>query len=372
MSCIFQTAFGEDGADYSVRICPNPPIIPFSGKTPCCPLYLKDDFMASFDEPGRVRREGLLARLLRFLGLGHSKKEKVEHPSINLSAEQAAGYFDSGKMAFYDFSDGEISEILILSQPEGLDFGELETSARIDGKIKKVHGKSIRPTAYIWSDGTLRQDSREIMWLEDGAGNLPPAPFEPLTVYRIRVRKAPSLLSDSNLLLVEVVEGGIHDTRLEDVREEYLHPVWYTHSLGSFKLDKIADEFEARLEWAGQSVLVCLDADPDSNNEKPYGHCVKWFEDVFARRTHYRTLVDRYLSDHIRKNDGIRTDTEFFPNPYPTPEKFFQALKLQNWEFYEDDFSAVFYNGEEDEKADFDYYFRVTFDQNGNIALIES
>lgn len=28
--------------------------------------------MASFDEPGRVKREGILTRLLRFLGIGPS------------------------------------------------------------------------------------------------------------------------------------------------------------------------------------------------------------------------------------------------------------------------------------------------------------
>jgi hypothetical protein len=327
--------------------------------------------MASFNEPDRVKREGILTRILRFLGLNSSKKENRKLSSNNISEEQAAESFKSGQMAFYDFFDDKISEILILSQPEGLEPAEFETTIHIDGKIKNAQGKLIQPTAYIESDGMLHQDNKQIIWLVDKVSNLPPNPFKPLTVYQIRVRKASSVFSDNKLLLVKIVDSGVHNTQLEDVREEYLRPVWYTHSLGGFKLDKIADHFEACLDWAGQSVLLCLDADPDSDNEKPYENCVKWFEDVFARPTHYRTLVDQYLSDHIRKNDGIRTDTEFLPNPYSTSEKFFQSLKLQNWEFYEDDFSAVFYNDEDDEKADFDYYFRVTFDKNGNIALLE-
>ena len=70
-------------------------------------------------------------------------------------------------MAFYDFFDDKISEILILSQPEGLEPAEFETTIHIDGKIKNAQGKLIQPTAYIESDGMLHQDNKQIIWLVD-------------------------------------------------------------------------------------------------------------------------------------------------------------------------------------------------------------
>ena len=181
--------------------------------------------MASFNEPDRVKREGILTRILRFLGLNSSKKENRKLSSNNISEEQAAESFKSGQMAFYDFFDDKISEILILSQPEGLEPAEFETTIHIDGKIKNAQGKLIQPTAYIESDGMLHQDNKQIIWLVDKVSNLPPNPFKPLTVYQIRVRKASSVFSDNKLLLVKIVDSGVHNTQLEDVREEYLRPV---------------------------------------------------------------------------------------------------------------------------------------------------
>lgn len=186
--------------------------------------------MASFNEPDHVKREGILTRILRFLGLNSSKKENRKLSSNNISEEQAAESFKSGQMAFYDFFDDKISEILILSQPEGLEPAEFETTIHIDGKIKNAQGKLIQPTAYIESGGMLHQDNKQIIWLIDKVSNLPPNPFKPLTVYRIRVRKASSVFSDNKLLLVKIVDSGVHNTQLEDVREEYLRPVWYIHT----------------------------------------------------------------------------------------------------------------------------------------------
>lgn len=320
--------------------------------------------MTSFDEPGRVKREGILTRLLRFLGIGASAEDEQERArlaALNLN------------MAVYaDLFANESEEILVLTSDFEAQAGTFRINANIGNGKKQFQGKTRRLLAYIDpKSGTLQQqDDSMLTWEEDYAGNpignINPQTLRPLTVYRVRVRH--SLDFQLHLLLLEVLESDAHNQELENLRREYLNPVLFTHPLATFRLNTFMENFEAKAEWAGLPVKLSLNAEGD----KPAGGTLKRLSEVFAQQTQLYSTLNTYLLENIRKHNGIRTKDGFFPNPHPTAESFLQDLKLQKLDFFDQDFDIVFHNDDDALIPDGEYYFYVSFDTKGNITGIES
>jgi len=97
--------------------------------------------MTSFDEPGRVKREGILTRLLRFLGIGASAEDEQERArlaALNLN------------MAVYaDLFANESEEILVLTSDFEAQAGTFRINANIGNGKKQFQGKTRRLLAYI-------------------------------------------------------------------------------------------------------------------------------------------------------------------------------------------------------------------------------
>ena len=327
--------------------------------------------MASFDEPGRVKREGILTRLLRFLGIGPSAEEEQERArlaALNLNTAVYADLFAN-----------ESEEMLVLTSDFDPEIGTFRINAGIGGGKKQFQAKSCPILGYVHvKSGTfMDQPVYKLTWAEDDANN----PFKncsfqtlkPLTVYRIRSKLAMDWEPFggewlSHILLVEVLESDVHNQELENLRREYLNPVLFTHPLATFRLNTFMENFEAKAEWAGLPVKLSLNAEDD----KPAGGTLKRLPEVFAQQTQLYASLNTYLLEHIRKHNGIRTKDGFFPNPHPTAESFLQDLKLQKLDFFDQDFDIVFHNDDDALIPDGEYYFYVSFDPKGNITGIES
>ena len=97
--------------------------------------------MASFDEPGRVKREGILTRLLRFLGIGPSAEDEQERArlaALNLNTAVYADLFAN-----------ESEEILVLTSDFDPEIGTFRINAAIGSGKKQFQGKSCPILGYV-------------------------------------------------------------------------------------------------------------------------------------------------------------------------------------------------------------------------------
>ena len=202
--------------------------------------------MASFDEPGRVKREGILTRLLRFLGIGPSAEDEQERArlaALNLNTAVYADLFAN-----------EPEEMLVLTSDFDPEIGIFRINAGIGGGKKQFQAKSCPILGYVHvKSGTfMDQPVYKLTWAEDDANN----PFKncsfqtlkPLTVYRIQSKLAMDWEPFggewlSHILLVEVLESDAHNQELENLRREYLNPVLFTHPLATFRLNTFMETF---------------------------------------------------------------------------------------------------------------------------------
>lgn len=97
--------------------------------------------MASFDEPGRVKREGILTRLLRFLGIGPSAEDEQERArlaALNLNTAVYADLFAN-----------EPEEMLVLTSDFDPEIGIFRINAGIGGGKKQFQAKSCPILGYV-------------------------------------------------------------------------------------------------------------------------------------------------------------------------------------------------------------------------------
>lgn len=162
------------------------------------------------------------------------------------------------------------------------DIVELIVLTKTDVRGAAVCGKYLNPSLEFLAcvdvkTGTLSQEKGRLEWL---IKNTPDRRgwgynFQELGIYRIKARKnipvklLPYMSKTVNncYMVLEVVDAGISEPRLEAIREKLSQPVSVlADGIGKFTLNRAFSCFEGHITWLGASCSVMLDTDEEDGD----------------------------------------------------------------------------------------------------------
>ena len=152
--------------------------------------------------------------------------------------------------------------------------------------------------------------------------------FEPYKIHHVRCRKRPAMTLEPYMAevlnncyaLLDYLDDGVSDSRLEALIDEYSKPVVIKDAIGEFTLNRAYSWFEGSIDFAGNKVRVMLDANQDS--EVPpasFSHLKQFTETIESRDGQIRDFIVKDLwetaedwIDSDEENEEVLTEAYFY------------------------------------------------------------
>ena len=176
--------------------------------------------------------------------------------------------------------------------------------------------------------------------------------FEPYKIHHIKCQKRPfmelepymSEVANNCYRLLEYIEDGQSDGRLEALIAEYVKPVVIKDSIGEFTLNRAYSWFEGNMDLAGSKVSVMLDANEDASlPPKSFGHLKTFVRDIDRRDSEIRDVIVKEMwetAEDWLTSDG---DAEVLTEDY-----FYNSLYLGELSISEAGDLTLYYGDKED------------------------
>lgn len=267
------------------------------------------------------------------------------------------------KTAFEERFDKAIKEVLVLTQ-DGVGAGKSGKAVLWEAHTQLLAYIDIKTGELISEDTRLTWQLTE----EECRTKEKVFDLEKERIYRLSVRESlpyvheytgQNIRQGQSLMVVEVLERGCTDSRLEEILKEYIKPVTI-QSVGcsELQLDKSLGMFDGDCQWNGEECLLHLDVDErgaetahdaEATLKKLLSDSAGW--DAKARKLAASKLVDN-------ANDWLMDEDENAPEI--TEEEFAARLSISELCISTDGDFEIFYD-------DDDMFWGHVIIVNGNI-----
>ena len=176
--------------------------------------------------------------------------------------------------------------------------------------------------------------------------------FEPYKIHRIKCQKRPqrqlepymAAVANNCYRLLEYIEDGQSDGRLEALIAEYVKPVVIKDSIGEFTLNRAYSWFEGNMDLAGSKVSVMLDANEDASlPPKSFGHLKTFVRDIDRRDSEIRDVIVKEMWETAEDWLASDGDAEVLTEDY-----FYNSLYLGELSISEAGDLTLYYGDKED------------------------
>ena len=176
--------------------------------------------------------------------------------------------------------------------------------------------------------------------------------FEPYKIHHIKCQKRPfmelepymSEVANNCYRLLEYIEDGQSDGRLEALIAEYVKPVVIKDSIGEFTLNRAYSWFEGNMDLAGSKVSVMLDANEDASlPPKSFGHLKTFVRDIARRDSEIRDVIVKEMWETAEDWLASDGDAEVLTEDY-----FYNSLYLGELSISEAGDLTLYYGDKED------------------------
>jgi len=176
--------------------------------------------------------------------------------------------------------------------------------------------------------------------------------FEPYKIHHIKCQKRPfmelepymSEVANNCYRLLEYIEDGQSDGRLEALIAEYVKPVVIKDSIGEFTLNRAYSWFEGNMDLAGSKVSVMLDANEDASlPPKSFGHLKTFVRDIDRRDSEIRDVIVKEMWETAEDWLASDGDAEVLTEDY-----FYNSLYLGELSISEAGDLTLYYGDKED------------------------
>ena len=199
--------------------------------------------------------------------------------------------------------------------------------------------------------------------------------FEPYKIHHIKCQKRPqrqlepymAAVANNCYRLLEYIEDGQSDSRLEALIAEYVKPVVIKDSIGEFTLNRAYSWFEGNIDLAGSKVSVMLDANEDASlPSKSFGYLKTFVGDIDRRDSEIRDVIVKEMWETAEDWLASDGDAEVLTEDY-----FYNSLYLGELSISEAGDLTLYYGDKEDIFAG--HAVEVRADIEGsieNVALV--
>lgn len=196
--------------------------------------------------------------------------------------------------------------------------------------------------------------------------------FEPYQIHHIKCQKRPQMqlepymaaVANNCYRLLEYIEDGQSDSRLEALIAEYVKPVVIKDSIGEFTLNRAYSWFEGSMDLAGSRVSVMLDANEDASlPPKSFGYLKTFVRDIDRRDSEIRDVIVKEMWETAEDWLASDGDAEVLTEDY-----FYNSLYLGELSISEAGDLTLYYGDKEDIFAG--HAVEVRADIEGNIENV--
>ncbi len=181
--------------------------------------------------------------------------------------------------------------------------------------------------------------------------------FKQFQIYHLKARKnipvevMPGMLKTLNncYMVVELIEDGVTDSRLEALKEELSKPVVIEDEIGTFTLQREYSTFEGDVDWLGEDCSVFLDTDEEDGDtakitldilRQLYQNLENWDKKLrFYAAEHMTDLANDWLEDVAEEEEEV--------TPF-TKETFAEKLYISELSISTDGGLTAYYLDEDD------------------------
>lgn len=209
---------------------------------------------------------------------------------------------------------------------------------------------------------------REVLWGYD---------FEQFEIYHVKARKRVPVKLEAYMsptvnncyMLVEVVNDGLSDPRLDELKSKLSAPVEINDELlGKFILERQFSWFSGNIDWLGNGCVVYLETDEEDGDtsEKAFNILKELYKDLEKWDNKFRTFAAEQLTELANDwLDGTYDDESNYSEPEEiTEEDFARRISIDELTVYPDGDLTLYYNDD-----DMFYGHVIAIDANINGEL---
>lgn len=144
-------------------------------------------------------------------------------------------------------------------------------------------------------------------------------------------------------MLVDVLERHVHHPQLDDILEDYQHPVVLKdEQSGTFVLDREMNWFSSTLDWLDKECSVSLECDEEDG--ETVNLALAHFQNIYTHVQEWDGKLRKFASEKLTElaNDWLEDSDEDIDEI--TQETFIQRIFMSEFIIDKDSYYTAYYN----------------------------